>query len=87
MKLDIDSSKTAVSLDLTSGETSYCRWVSSGVQPSSVINRKLSISMLSNERSVTIVLKPSVVAQEERQERLNQSIRQGFTPISRDTRG
>jgi hypothetical protein len=49
--------------------------------------RVVSVSLASNARSVSISLKPAVIAREARQERLNSIIRHGFTPITRSTKG
>jgi hypothetical protein len=47
--------------------------------------RVVIVHVNSNAHEVTLALKPSVIAMEERQERLNKSIRLGFTPPARST--
>jgi hypothetical protein len=47
--------------------------------------RVLVVQMNSNDQEVTLTVKPSVIAMQERQERLNKSIRLGFMPPARST--
>ncbi|WP_143135163.1 hypothetical protein [Burkholderia ubonensis] len=47
--------------------------------------RTVSVSVTSSTATVTLAVKPSVIASEERQQRLNESIRLGFLPPSRNT--
>lgn len=53
----------------------------------SVAGRALTAHTSSFAKSVTLAIKPTVLAQEQRQERLNQTIRKGYAPISRSTKG
>jgi hypothetical protein len=48
---------------------------------------KVSVSVASNTTTVSISVKPRVLAQEARTERLNQSIRMGYAPASSNTKG
>jgi len=49
--------------------------------------RKVAVSVLSTAESVSLSIKPSVIAQEERQARLSRSIKLGFAPVSKSTKG
>ena len=50
-------------------------------------SHRIAVSFLSTADHVALSIKPSVLAQEERQERLTRTIRLGFPPISMSTKG
>ena len=86
MKVEFGSDDKSVQVTVSAGRTV--------TQPSSTINqlresapRKVAVSVLSTAESVSLSIKPSVIAQEERQARLSRSIRLGFAPVSKSTRG
>lgn len=48
---------------------------------------RIPVSFLSTANHVAFTIKPTVLAQEERQERLTRTIRLGFPPVSMSTKG
>lgn len=48
---------------------------------------RVAVSVLSTADHVALSIKPSVLAQEERQRRLSRTIRLGFPPLSMSTKG
>lgn len=48
---------------------------------------RVAVSFLSTANHVALTIKPSVLAQQERQERLTRTIRLGFPPVSMSTKG
>lgn len=86
MKVNIGSSDTMVLVDVAADKLGILHLTTdatSGLRAT----RHVSVLVQSGADSVNVSLKPSVIAQEERQERLNHTIRQGFAPISQSTRG
>jgi hypothetical protein len=49
--------------------------------------RRIAVSFMSSANQVTLSIKPAVIAQESRQERLTRTIRLGFPPESMSTKG
>ena len=47
--------------------------------------RFVAVKVSSNEKTVNLSLKPSVIEREERQKRLNESVKLGFLPAKRST--
>jgi ABC-type Fe3+-citrate transport system substrate-binding protein len=48
---------------------------------------RIAVSFLSTADHVALSIKPTVIAQEERQERLTRTIKLGFPPVSISTKG
>lgn len=86
MKINIDSNDTMVQVHVAADKLGGLH-LSTGANSKLRATRHVSVLVQSGADSVNVFLKPAVIAQEERQERLNQTIRQGFAPISQSTRG
>ena len=65
----------------------FATTTSSSGTPTSFAKRQMNVSIPSSARDVKVAIKPNTLAFEERQERLNKSIKLGYMPASNSTRG
>lgn len=83
--LSFKSNDSVVQMDVNSGGVHYSINSSSGGVPT--MGKTVKVAIDSSAETVTLTMKPAKIAQEERQERLNKTIRQGAVPIRRSTAG
>lgn len=84
MKINFDSSDLLVSLTSQAKDTSS---LLASTTDSRRHSHRVAVSFLSTADHVALSIKPSVLAQEERQERLTRTIQLGFPPVSMSTKG
>lgn len=84
MKVEFDSQESTIEVSVPfSGQVIG----SASTSNLTTKSRGIAVSFLSTSEHVALSIKPSVLAQEERQERLTRTIRLGFPPASMSTKG
>lgn len=85
MKVQFKSDSESVAVTVTADGFGVLSTPVSTFKPSGA--RKVAVRVQSTSEQVTLSLKPSVIAQEDRQERLSRTFKLGHPPISKSTKG
>lgn len=85
MKVQFKSDSDSVSVTVTADGFGNLSAPVSTFKPSAT--RKVAVRVQSTAKQVTLSVKPSVIAQEDRQERLSRTFKLGHPPISKSTEG
>ena len=84
MKVEFGSEDPTVTVTVPA---TYAAIGSTSTSNQVVESHRIAVSFLSTAHHVELSIKPSVLAQEVRQERLTRAIRLGFPPVSMSTKG
>lgn len=85
MKVQFKSDSESVAATVTADGFGVLSAPVSTFKPSAA--RKVAVRVQSTAEQVSLSVKPSVIAQEDRQERLSRTFKLGHPPISKSTKG